>query len=147
MFKSFAAAALAALSIASFTPAAVAETRFQLFIGGGGYGDGYGYGDSYSDDCVWIGHRYRCHDRPVIEPFIDSGLIVRPHHRRRHNPDIFISRMSCDTAVELLQDRGFYRIRAKDCKGSQFEFSARRDGKRYYITVSSSSGRVKASRI
>ncbi len=145
MFKSLAAAALAVLSISSFTPAAQADTRFNLFIGGGDFGDGYG--DSYSDDCVWVGHRYRCNDGPVIEPFIDSGLIYRPHRRRHYNPDVFISRMSCDTAVELLQDRGFYRINVKDCRGSHYAFKAKRNGKRYYVKLNSVTGRMSAQRI
>ncbi len=135
MFRSLAAAGLAALSIATFSPAANADVDVRLFLGAPG--------PAYGNDCVWIGHRYKCYSQPMPMPY-------RHHHMRQDfffEDDFVATKMSCSSAKELLYDRGFYHVKAKDCSGKNYGFKARRNGKTYYVTVNSWTGKMTASRV
>jgi hypothetical protein len=51
-------------------------------------------------------------------------------------------RVSCDEAVEILRDEGFYSIRVYDCEGRYYSFRARYDGRRYVVTIRASDGEI-----
>lgn len=134
MLRSFLVAALAALSISSFTPAAKADVDVRLYLGG----------PSYSDDCFWSGGRYRCFGGPML----------RPHHHKRHfysddygyYQNYGSRRLSCNSAAKQIRNRGFNAVTAVDCQGKTYGFKARKHGKRYFISVNSRTGNMSVSR-
>ena len=50
--------------------------------------------------------------------------------------------VSCDKATSIVSGYGFGTVKANDCKGQVYEFSAVRDGKNFLIKVSSASGEL-----
>ena len=51
-------------------------------------------------------------------------------------------RYSCQTIGERLWNRGYRSIRVLDCRGSVYKSSARKDGWRWHVDVSSKTGRI-----
>lgn len=51
-------------------------------------------------------------------------------------------RVSCSEAQDILEDRGFTRIRTVSCGGASYRFSARWKGKAYALKVSRSTGDI-----
>ncbi len=51
-------------------------------------------------------------------------------------------RISCGKAQEIVADFGFSDIEAKNCKGSSYDFAAKRDGKPFSIRLSAASGEL-----
>jgi hypothetical protein len=53
--------------------------------------------------------------------------------------------ISCSQGKRIV-DRRFNRVVARDCKGSRFDYTGRRSGKWYRISVSSATGRITSVR-
>lgn len=51
-------------------------------------------------------------------------------------------RFSCRAIGERLWQRGYNNIRVLDCRGSVYKFSARKDGWRWHLNVSSKTARI-----
>lgn len=50
---------------------------------------------------------------------------------------------SCNAAEEALEDRGYRNISVKDCDGGRYDFTASKNGRRYYITFNARTGRIR----
>ncbi len=50
-------------------------------------------------------------------------------------------RISCNTGARIV-DRRFNQVVRRDCGGSQYQYTGRRNGKWYYITVNSRTARI-----
>jgi hypothetical protein len=50
--------------------------------------------------------------------------------------------ISCADGRRILQHRGFRDVRARDCRGSIFSYTGRRQGHRWWIDVRSRDGRI-----
>jgi len=125
MFKKtiFAVTALFAAFVA-FQPVGQAEARVNVDIGlgfPGYYGGYYAPAPVYVPAPRYYAPRYRY--RPV----------------RRY-------RMTCGQVRRNLRNRGYYRIRAIDCRGARYTFQARRDGRWYRLRILSRNGRVYKAR-
>lgn len=53
----------------------------------------------------------------------------------------FHGKVSCRTGERIIERR-FNRVSARDCRGSRYEYIGRRNGKWYYITLSSKTARI-----
>ncbi len=51
-------------------------------------------------------------------------------------------RISCSKAQEIVAGFGFSHLEAKNCKGSSYDFAAKRDGKPFSIRLSAASGEL-----
>ena len=124
MFKNtiIATAALAAATFAFQPTTAEAGSNVQFHFGVGTpyYGHGYYGGHGYHRGPVYYGH---------------STYAPRPRYR-----------VSCRQARHILRDRGFHRIRVRNCQGRRYVFKARRGGDWWVIKVSSRSGRILKAR-
>jgi hypothetical protein len=118
MLKTFLMAASIAVGVAFSGQAAEAKTR--VFIGiGGGYG---GYCATHYDP-------YRCGG---------YGFVPRPIYR-----EPFYGRgISCRDVAWRLRDRGYRNVVARDCRGSTYNFTARKRGGPVQIRVNAYNGRV-----
>lgn len=58
------------------------------------------------------------------------------HYPRRYN------RISCGEARGILRDRGYNRIRTRECQGRTYTFRARKNGRNFVVYVNSRSGGV-----
>ena len=54
-------------------------------------------------------------------------------------------RISCNTGSRIV-DRRFNQVVRRDCRGSYYEYTGRRNGKWYYITLNSRTARIVAVR-
>lgn len=139
MFKSLAAAGLAALSIAILSPAAKADVDVFLRFGVPNvdyYDDDYVHYNNriYEDgSCGYGSRRFDC-------PDFYAGPRERRHrlHRRYHDEDF--GRVSCAEAKGIVREHGFHHVVATDCDGKHYHFKARKDGDRFFVRVSSRSG-------
>lgn len=52
------------------------------------------------------------------------------------------ARLSCTRARQLLRHRGYRAVRARDCRGRLYGFTARRGGHVWRITLRASDGRI-----
>ncbi len=59
-----------------------------------------------------------------------------PRHRRGYN------RISCGEARSILRDRGYHRIRTRECSGRTYSFRANRNGRTFVMYVNSRNGNV-----
>jgi hypothetical protein len=57
----------------------------------------------------------------------------------------FLGKVSCRTG-ERIVDRRFNFVTPLDCRGSHYQYSGRRNGKWYYITLNSRTARIVAVR-
>ena len=57
----------------------------------------------------------------------------------------FLGKVSCGTGARIV-DRRFNRVVARDCRGSHYEYTGRRNGKWYFITLNSRNARIVAVR-
>lgn len=55
---------------------------------------------------------------------------------QRHN------RVSCGEARGILRDRGYYRIRTRECDGRTYTFRASKNGRNFVVYVNSRNGNV-----
>lgn len=65
------------------------------------------------------------------------------------NIDININgknRISCRRGERIVEDNGFFRVRARDCSGSSYRYTGRRNGKYYVIDVNSRRGYITSIR-
>ena len=53
----------------------------------------------------------------------------------------FIGKISCRTGARIV-DRRFDRVVARDCRGRNYQYTGRRNGKWYFITVNSHTARI-----
>jgi hypothetical protein len=120
--KTLIAAAVAALAFGASAPAN-AKVHVDLFVGGynNGYNPGY-YEPSY----------------PVYEP------APRRHHYENYDPEpVYQSYgISCDEGREQVRDSGFRKVRAVNCDGKRYTYTARRNGNSYVVKVSRRSGDI-----
>lgn len=131
-FKSIVAAGLAALTLA-FMPAPQAEAKTKVVISIGT--PGFGYGSSY---CYH--HPRRC-----------GYWTPRPHYYYvpRHRPIYYYDdyepirrKLSCGAARNLVDHSGFNKVRASECRGKVYTFTASRKGHRFVVKVNSLTGRI-----
>ena len=105
-------------SVVAFQPVEQAEAKVSIGIGigiPGVYGPGY-YGGGYAP-----------------APYYGHGGYYAP--RRSY-------RLSCGQVRRKLRNRGYYRIRAKDCSGSRYTFHAKRGGEWFRLRIKSNNGRI-----
>ena len=57
----------------------------------------------------------------------------------------FRGKVSCRTGARIV-DRRFNQVVARDCRGSQYQYTGRRNGKWYFITLNSRNARIVAVR-
>ena len=51
-------------------------------------------------------------------------------------------RISCGRGARIVEDRGFRRVRARNCRGDNYQYFGRRHGDDFIITVNSRRGRI-----
>ena len=85
---------------------------------------------------------------PYYDPFYDpyytyprdfGPRYYRPYYDRPQ-------RITCSYAKQLLRNRGYRRIKATDCRGTVYGFTAWRAGKRYRLRVSARNGAILSRR-
>lgn len=64
------------------------------------------------------------------------GYYYRDRSPRRYN------RVSCGEARGILRDRGYYRIRTRECQGRTYTFRASKNGRNFVVYVNSRNGGV-----
>ena len=69
-----------------------------------------------------------------------NGSFPRMGHRGRR------ARIGCTQARRMLSARGYRKVRAHDCKGRVYGFSAWRHGRHYRLRVSARTGRIVSRR-
>ena len=57
----------------------------------------------------------------------------------------FHGKVSCATGARIV-DRRFNQVARRDCSGSQYQYTGRRNGKWYFITLNSRTARIVAVR-
>ena len=57
----------------------------------------------------------------------------------------FGGKVSCNTGARIV-DRRFNQVVRRDCRGSHYQYTGRRNGKWYYITLNSRTARIVAVR-
>ena len=131
-FKTIVAAGLAAVTLA-FMPMSQAEAKTRIVIGIGT--PGFGYGNSYC-----YNHPRRCggyHPRP--------HYYYTPQHPRVHYYDDYAPvrrKLSCGAARNVVDDFGFNKVAASECKGAVYTFRASKKGHRYVVKVNAHTGRI-----
>lgn len=138
MFKKLMIAAAVACSAFAFMQSAEAKTNVIIGIGGGGgcIGNPYycGYAPGYDR---WDGD----------DGWDDNGYGFYDGYRPRHVQRAFIrDSLRCKEARWLLEERGWRNVRARDCNGVSYSFTASRRGAYSAITVNSYSGRITSIR-
>ncbi len=121
-----AAAAVAASAIALQPGTAHAGSKVQFHIGVGVPYHGYHAG----------------HYRPYYGPVHYAAPRPYAYGHYAPAPRPVYRAVSCRGARHVLRSRGFHHIRANDCRGGRYGFTASRYGKRFYVTVSARSGRI-----
>lgn len=69
-----------------------------------------------------------------------------PYYRPYYDPPAIRRRISCNHAMQLVRNAGYRRVRATDCRGKVYGFTAWRGGKRYKLRVSSRTGAILSRR-
>jgi hypothetical protein len=122
------------MSAIALTPGAEAKTRVHI-----GIGSGFHYGDcDYSlifDNC-WPGYSYGY--RPYWLHSHHHYVYPRYHYSRK---------ISCTGVKHSLRQRGYRDVRAHDCKGNHYSFTARLGSKKYRINVNALTGRTSRERM
>jgi hypothetical protein len=134
--KMFFAAFLAALTLSLFAGApAEAKTRVYVGIGAPVWGPGY-HCWGYPRRCGYRpGYRYVA-PRPVYippRPVVVAPVVVR-------------GRISCATARNIVDRRGYNAVVARNCSGSVYSFKARRNGLVYRVDVNARNGHIIGTR-
>ena len=81
---------------------------------------------------------------PFYDPYYDYPRTYGPGY---YQPEYTRPRrISCNHAIRLLRNRGYRRIKATDCRGKVYGFTARRNGKRYRLRVSARNGTILSRR-
>jgi len=92
-----------------------------------------------------------CKRRRFYNPgvFLDGGLDhLDPNYGEMNHgecldpPPRRSDRLSCREVREILLERGYRRIRSRDCKGTVYGFHANRGSKRYKLRVRSRNGTI-----
>jgi hypothetical protein len=132
--KTTLAAAFAAVTM-MLVPMSAAEAKTKVVIGIGGpvYG-GIGYYHGCGKN-KWRCHNYRRHAYIGITPRIPvyAGGYYAPRHA---------GKLSCSAARNMVDHSGFNHVKARDCKGKVYSFSASRKGHRYLVRVNAHTGRI-----
>ena len=138
--KGAATAGLLALSM-SFAPVS-AEAKTHVFVGvgvgGGWYGPGY-------DDCWggnWGGSYLRCGPGWGYPRYVYSPNYYYPGGYGYYHRPYSYNRISCAAARNMIRNRGYYNVVARDCSGSSYAFGATRNGYRVVVRVSANTGRI-----
>ena len=137
LVKGTLAAGLMAVSLAVSPVAAEAKTKVHVGIGIGSWGGGC-YGQFRRHCGYGWGHGYRSHIG--VYPYYDPYFRRHPRVYYRYN------RVTCGEARNILRDRGFHRIRSRDCGGSTYVFTAVKRGHVYRVAISSRSGAIIGTR-
>lgn len=141
MLKKMIVAAAVAVSALSLPQAADAKTNVTIGIGvpgacvgnpyycdqGPGWDGGYGYYDGYDDD--WA-----------------PGYGVYHPRRVQYHRDFIRDSLRCKEARWLLEERGWRNVRARDCNGVSYTFTASRRGVVSLVRVNAYSGRITSIR-
>lgn len=150
MLKRIIVAAALAVSALSLPQAAEAKTKVFIGVGGPAYG---GY---YCNDPWRCGYGPRGHRHDRWDPWDRGGYGWGPEYTqpygfyygedyaypRYHSRRIYRNVVSCSEARWMLADRGWRNVRANDCHGSSYSFTARRKGAVSVIRVSARSGNI-----
>jgi hypothetical protein len=83
--------------------------------------------------------------RPFHRPLLDDCRWATSFHCFGPERDFrvdWLYRVSCSEARDILEDRGFQKIRTVACGGRYHSFKARWKGKVYRLAVSRSSGNI-----
>lgn len=70
---------------------------------------------------------------PVPEPYYGGGYYAGPP---------VVRRVSCAYGADMVRDRGFRRVRARDCSGRTYSYIGWRGGWRYIVYVNARNGAV-----
>jgi hypothetical protein len=118
IMKSLAGAAVVTAGLlAGQAEPAKADVDFHIGIGTPGYySPYYGYGPYYGYSPYYGGYDY-----------------YAPRKYRK---------LSCGQARAILRDRGYRKIRTRDCDGRTYSFIARRKGETFIVHVNSRSGAI-----
>ena len=120
---------LSGIGLAALASLAQAESRYCRYnpedpaCYDSQYGDqdrGYDRGDNYDDDP-------NTYDEPQDN--------YRPRRR-------YVRPTNCERLIDVLRSYGYRRIRAIDCGGKNYKYSAFRGGQRYVVKVRARTGRV-----
>lgn len=119
--------AVFAIMIAVFTlqpiDKAEAKVNVHIGVGSGYYGDPYYGRPRYYPPQPYYGGGYYAPPRPVY----------RPYRARR---------ISCRQGRRIVRNRGFYKVKARDCRGRNYVFHGRKNGRKYRIRMRSRNGRI-----
>ena len=131
--KTTLAAGLAALTLL-FMPATQAEAKTKVVIGIGTpyVGGGYYYGGG---NC-WRGN-WRCR---AVPRYGYGYAPVRPLYYNGYGYGN--GRMSCATARNVVDRNGYNNVRANECRGDIYSFTASRKGARYIVKVNARNGNI-----
>lgn len=134
--KGVAAAGLVALSMALAPQAAEAKTKVYVGIGTGFYGPGWN--DCWGRPHIYCGpHYYYPRYRPYYFYEPDNYYYRKPYSYRR---------LSCVAARNMVRNRGYRNVVARDCTGTVYSFRAVRAGHRVIVNVSAQTGRITSVR-
>jgi hypothetical protein len=116
--KSIVAAAFVAGSLVASTGAADAKTKIGIYFGVPFYDAPIQDGYLYEPDYGWYAPEYR------------------PAWRRHHS----VSRVSCGQAARELRNSGFRGVRAIECQGRTYTFSARKGNRSLTLSYDARTG-------
>lgn len=117
--KSFIIASALLAAIFVFQPVEQADARVNVHIG---VGAPFFYGGPYYGGPYYYG------------PYYGRRHYVRPRRSYR--------RISCARGRRIVRARGYYRVRARDCTGKSYSFTAKKHGRWYRIHMRSRNGRI-----
>ena len=120
------------IAIFAFEPVQDAQAKVKVYIGNGGYYGG-GYNPYYRDPYYRPRPRYYDPVPYYGNPYPPRRRYIAPHRR---------GRISCARGKRIVRNRGFYKVKARDCRGRNYMFHARKNGKKYRVYVKSRNGRV-----
>jgi hypothetical protein len=133
MIKSLLAGGLMVLSLGLGVTSAEAKTRVHI---------GVGIGNPYYYEC----------ENPGYIDFCGRGFyrgFYRPYYAPRYRyygDDGYVTRRSCNSAARAIRTAGYRNIKATDCAGRHFGFTASKRGKVYKLRVDSATGRISLRR-
>lgn len=74
---------------------------------------------------------------------IDIGVGIGGGGYYQPGPSYGRGRISCRQGARIVRSAGFQRVRADDCRGTEYKYFGRQDRGLYRIVVNSRSGRIK----
>lgn len=136
MIKPIAAMIAAGLLMGGTASLAEAKTSFHVYLGTPYYDSQIGPDYSYYPHRGWYRHEGtllgdRLYDDSYGPGYMYDGYPVRVRHA-----------VSCDQARRMVRNQGFRNVVTRECNGSTYTFSARRNNHRVTVYVSARTGRV-----